>query len=95
MAGGDRASGAARWVDDRLGLAAASKKYLRKVFPDHWSFMLGEIALWSFVVLLLAGVFLTLWFKPGMAETTCTGSYAPSARAEGLRGLRVGPPDLL
>ena len=41
------------------------KKNLRKVFPDHWSFMLGEVALWSFVVLLLTGVFLTLWFHPG------------------------------
>ena len=42
----------ATWADDRLGLATAMKKNLRKVFPDHWSFMLGEIALWSFVVLL-------------------------------------------
>ncbi len=83
MARGEGTRGAARWVDDRLGLAAVSKKYLRKVFPDHWSFMLGEIALWSFVVLLVTGVFLTLWFKPGMAETTYTGSYAP------LRGLKV------
>ena len=46
---------AAGWADDRLGLATLAKKNLRKVFPDHWSFMLGEIALWSFVVLLLTG----------------------------------------
>ncbi|MFL6128039.1 MAG: cytochrome bc complex cytochrome b subunit, partial [Mycobacteriales bacterium] len=52
-----------------------------KVFPDHWSFMLGEIALWSFVVLLLTGVFLTLWFTPSMGETTYQGSYGP------LRGV--------
>src|SRR5262245_9005834 len=51
------------------------KKQLRKVFPDHWSFMLGEIALWSFIVLLLTGVFLTLWFQPSMAEVTYEGSY--------------------
>ena len=44
--------GVASWVDDRTGIAAATKKQVRKVFPDHWSFMLGEIALWSFVVLL-------------------------------------------
>ena len=50
---------AAEWADERLGLATAMKKQVRKVFPDHWSFMLGEIALWSFVVLLLTGVFLT------------------------------------
>ncbi|PKH44435.1 ubiquinol-cytochrome c reductase cytochrome b subunit [Nocardioides alpinus] len=51
------------------------KKNLRKVFPDHWSFMLGEIALWSFVVLLLTGVFLTLWFNPSMGHVTYEGSY--------------------
>src|SRR6476659_1310947 len=67
---------AAEWADDRLGLATLAKKNLRKVFPDHWSFMLGEIALWSFVVLLLTGVFLTLWFTPSMGETTYQGSYA-------------------
>ncbi|MDH2416777.1 ubiquinol-cytochrome c reductase cytochrome b subunit [Nocardioides sp. CER19] len=66
---------AAGWADERLGLAAMGKKNLRKVFPDHWSFMLGEIALWSFVVLLLSGVFLTLWFRPSMAEVTYQGSY--------------------
>src|SRR5690606_32680606 len=48
---------------------------IRKVFPDHWSFMLGEIALWSFVVLLITGVFLTLWFNPSMGEVQYQGSY--------------------
>ena len=52
---GKKLSGPVGWMDDRLGLAAAGKKNLRKVFPEHWSFMLGEIALWSFVVLLLTG----------------------------------------
>ena len=52
------------------------RKNLRKVFPDHWSFMLGEIALWSFVVLLLTGVFLTFWFMPSMSESTYQGTYA-------------------
>src|SRR3954447_64526 len=70
------AGAVAEWADDRLGLAGLAKKNLRKVFPDHWSFMLGEIALWSFVVLLLSGVFLTLWFTPSMGETTYQGSYA-------------------
>ncbi len=57
------------------------KKQIRKVFPDHWSFMLGEIALWSFVVLLLTGVFLTLWYVPSMGEVEYQGSYDP------LRGV--------
>src|SRR3954464_11103753 len=74
---------AAEWADDRLGLATLAKKNLRKVFPDHWSFMLGEIALWSFVVLLLSGVFLTLWFTPSMGEVQYNGSY------EQLRGIQM------
>ena len=69
-------AGLATWVDDRAGIATAAKSQIRKVFPDHWSFMLGEIALWSFVVLLLTGTFLTLWFKPSMGETIYNGSYA-------------------
>jgi quinol---cytochrome-c reductase cytochrome b subunit len=71
------------WADERLGLAAMGKKNLRKVFPDHWSFMLGEIALWSFVVLLLTGVFLTLWFNPSMGEVQYNGTY------EQLRGVHM------
>jgi ubiquinol-cytochrome c reductase cytochrome b subunit len=79
----NKAAGAATWADDRLGLATATKKQIRKVFPDHWSFMLGEIALWSFVVLLLTGVFLTLWFKPSMGEIVYQGSY------DQLRGIHM------
>ena len=68
-------TGAATWADERLGLASLLKKNLRKVFPDHWSFLLGEIALYSFIILLLTGVFLTVWFKPSMAEIEYEGSY--------------------
>ncbi|WP_243060358.1 ubiquinol-cytochrome c reductase cytochrome b subunit [Nocardioides sp. SR21] len=79
----NRVGAVAGWADDRLGLAALGKKQLRKVFPDHWSFMLGEIALWSFVVLLLTGVFLTLWFNPSMGEVAYDGSY------DQLRGIEM------
>ncbi|TWD84572.1 menaquinol-cytochrome c reductase cytochrome b subunit precursor [Kribbella amoyensis] len=71
------------WLDQRLGVAKIGKKNLRKVFPDHWSFMLGEIALYSFVILLLSGVFLTLWFKPSMAEVEYQGTYSL------LKGLKM------
>ncbi len=77
------AGAVATWADERLGIATATKKQLRKVFPDHWSFMLGEIALWSFVILLLTGVFLTLWFKPSMGEVVYSGSY------DQLRGIEM------
>jgi ubiquinol-cytochrome c reductase cytochrome b subunit len=79
----ERAGGPVKWLDDRIGLAHSAKHQLRKVFPDHWSFMLGEIALWSFVILLITGTFLTFWFNPSMGEVTYTGSYAR------LRGLQM------
>ena len=62
-------------LDDRVGLAALGRKNLRKVFPDHWSFLLGEVALYSFIICLITGVFLTIWFRPSMAEITYDGSY--------------------
>lgn len=68
-------SGPVAWMDERVGVAKLGKAALRKVFPDHWSFLLGEIALYSFVVLLLTGIFLTLWFKPSMAEIEYEGTY--------------------
>ncbi|RYV50310.1 cytochrome bc1 complex cytochrome b subunit [Pengzhenrongella frigida] len=75
--GGARAAGAtADYLDQRTGIAAAVKGLSRKIFPDHWSFMLGEIALYSFVVLLISGVFLTAFFVPSMAETEYDGPWA-------------------
>ncbi len=73
----------ATWLDERIGLGKLGKAALRKVFPDHWSFLLGEIALYSFIVLLLTGIFLTIWFKPSMAEIEYQGTY------ELMRGLQM------
>ncbi len=64
-------------ADERAPISSLAKANLRKIFPDHWSFMLGEIALYSFIVLLLTGVYLTIWFKPSMTEVVYHGSYAP------------------
>jgi ubiquinol-cytochrome c reductase cytochrome b subunit len=63
------------YADDRLSAAGFLKRNLKKVFPDHWSFMLGEIALYSFIVLLISGTYLTLFFKPAMTEVIYNGSY--------------------
>lgn len=71
------AAGTADYLDERLGLSAAVKFGARKVFPDHWSFMLGEVCLYSFIALLLSGTFLTLWFVPSMGHTEYQGAYAP------------------
>ncbi|MFF7380201.1 cytochrome bc complex cytochrome b subunit [Streptomyces massasporeus] len=65
----------ADWADGRLGLYGLAKANMRKVFPDHWSFMLGEVTLYSFVVLILTGVYLTLFFEPSMQEVVYNGSY--------------------
>jgi ubiquinol-cytochrome c reductase cytochrome b subunit len=66
-----------RWVDDRLGTSRFARSALNKVFPDHWSFMLGEIALYCFVILLMTGTFLTFFFDPSSRPTVYDGSYAP------------------
>jgi ubiquinol-cytochrome c reductase cytochrome b subunit len=72
-----------RAIDERLGLAKVTKIAMRKVFPDHWSFLLGEIALYSFIILLLTGVFLTFFFDPSVKVVTYNGSYVP------LKGVQM------
>jgi ubiquinol-cytochrome c reductase cytochrome b subunit len=62
-------------LDDRLHAARGVRVLLRKVFPDHWTFLLGEIALYSFIILLLTGTFLTLFFQPSMSTVIYHGSY--------------------
>ncbi len=71
------AGNVAGYVDDRVGAARYLKKSLKKVFPDHWSFLLGEIALYSFIILLLSGTFLTFWFDPSQREIIYDGAYEP------------------
>ncbi|MEU0007297.1 cytochrome b N-terminal domain-containing protein [Streptomyces sp. NPDC006314] len=61
----------------RLPVSSAGKEFLRKAFPDHWSFLLGELALYSLLVLVLTGVYLTFFFHPDMAERPYSGSYLP------------------
>ena len=63
---GDVMAGQGNAVDSRYHLSAATRRQLNKVFPTHWSFLLGEIAMYSFIVLLLTGVYLTLFFDPSM-----------------------------
>jgi ubiquinol-cytochrome c reductase cytochrome b subunit len=73
----------ARWVEVRTGAATAARALMRKVFPDHWSFLLGEVALFCFVILVLTGTFLTFFYVPSDAPTTYSGDYLP------LRGSQV------
>nr|WP_257004494.1 ubiquinol-cytochrome c reductase cytochrome b subunit [Streptomyces sp. SA15] len=78
----DAGKRAADWTDGRLPVSEGGG-LLRKAFPDHWSFLLGEIALYSFVVLLLTGVWLTLFFHPSMTQVVYDGSHRP------LDGVRM------
>jgi ubiquinol-cytochrome c reductase cytochrome b subunit len=79
---GGALAGTANYLDERVGLGIVLKGFGRKVFPDHWSFMLGEVALYSFVILILSGTFLTFFYQPSMAEVYYQGSYAPLKGAE-------------
>ncbi len=79
---GGALAGTANYLDERVGLGIVLKGFGRKVFPDHWSFMLGEVALYSFVILILSGTFLAFFYQPSMAEVYYQGSYAPLKGAE-------------
>jgi ubiquinol-cytochrome c reductase cytochrome b subunit len=80
---GDVLAGQGNAVDSRYHPSAGVRRQLNKVFPTHWSFLLGEIAMYSFVVLLLTGVYLTLFFDPSMQEVVYNGVYQP------LRGVEM------
>ncbi|HHW84162.1 MAG TPA: cytochrome bc complex cytochrome b subunit, partial [Actinomycetales bacterium] len=71
------------WLDQRTGAAKAIKEFARKVFPDHWSFLLGEVALYSFLVLVLTGVFLALYFDPSMTHVV----YPEDAMPVSMQGV--------
>jgi ubiquinol-cytochrome c reductase cytochrome b subunit len=81
---GSRFTGAvANYLDERTSISGITKELGRKIFPDHWSFMLGEVALYSFIVILLSGTFLTFFFEPTMTEVHYDGSFVP------LKGMEM------
>ncbi|HEY4007314.1 MAG TPA: cytochrome b N-terminal domain-containing protein, partial [Pseudonocardia sp.] len=79
----EKAATALDEIDQRYHPAAGMRKQFNKVFPTHWSFMLGEIALYSFIILLLSGTYLGLFFDPSMQEVTYNGAF------DNLRGLSM------
>ncbi|WP_433299263.1 cytochrome bc1 complex cytochrome b subunit [Pseudonocardia sp. CA-142604] len=70
-------------LDERYRVAVGLRRVANRVFPTHWSFMLGEIAFYSFLVLLLSGVYLALFFDPSMQTVTYNGRY------DNLRGVTM------
>ncbi len=73
----------AEWAGAPQGVVERMKSGARRAFPDHWSFLLGEICLYSFVILIVTGVYLSLHFHPSAAMVQYQGSYGP------LRGHMV------
>jgi len=73
-----------KWLDERLELDRLNKKFMRKAFPVHHSFFLGEIALFSFVILVLTGLFLTFNFEPSTRMVKLGGEEVPAAYASVL-----------
>jgi ubiquinol-cytochrome c reductase cytochrome b subunit len=69
-------------VTDRVGADSFTGKVLRKVFPNHFSFLWGEVALYSFMVLLITGTYLTLFFEGSQQKLVYNGSYGPLQGAE-------------
>lgn len=81
---GQRFTGwAANYVDERTSISGLVKELGRKIFPDHWSFMLGEVALYSFIAILLSGTFLTFFFQASMVPVIYDGSWVP------LKGIEM------
>ena len=66
-----------RFIDERTASAPFLKKALRYVVPDHWSFLLGEVALYAFILLIATGIYLALFFVPSTAHTVYHGPYTP------------------
>jgi ubiquinol-cytochrome c reductase cytochrome b subunit len=63
------------WLDQRTGIAAVARVGLRKVFPDHWTFLLGEVALFCLIVLVATGTFLTFFYTADARQTIYDGAY--------------------
>ncbi|UOX85145.1 cytochrome bc complex cytochrome b subunit [Amycolatopsis sp. FBCC-B4732] len=80
---------AANNADQRYHAAKGLRHQLNKVFPTHWSFLLGEIALYSFIILLLTGVYLTLFFDPSMQEVVYHGSFTNMQGLEMSQAFRT------
>jgi ubiquinol-cytochrome c reductase cytochrome b subunit len=69
--------GIVRFVDERSGGSPLIRKALRYVFPDHWSFLLGEVAMYIFMLLVATGTYLTLFFDDSATKTVYHGRYEP------------------
>ena len=79
-----------RFVDERTSAAPLLRKTLRYLFPDHWSFLLGEVALYAFLVLVATGIYLALFFDPSTRQDRLPRVLRAARRADDERGIQVG-----
>ncbi|AXG10751.1 cytochrome b [Haloplanus rubicundus] len=63
------------WFDSRLGVEEG-QEFLGKAFPAEDSFLLGEVALFCFLFLVLSGVFLGFFYEPSTSDVEYDGSVA-------------------
>jgi len=70
-----------KWFDERLELKKFKEKFLSKTFPTHPTFLLGEIALFSFITLVVTGIFLGLLYEPSTKMVSLFGAMVPAAYA--------------
>jgi ubiquinol-cytochrome c reductase cytochrome b subunit len=61
-------------IDRRTGLRSVVRKTADKVFPGHWSFLLGEVALITFGILVVTGIVLALFYRPFIDPVAYSGS---------------------
>jgi len=69
------------WFDERLELKKFKAKFLVKTFPTHPTFLLGELALFSFITLVATGVFLGFLYEPSTKMVSLFGAMVPAAYA--------------
>jgi cytochrome b-561 len=74
-----------KWFDERLDISKFKAKFLTKTFPTHPTFLLGEMALFSFITLAVTGVFLGLLYEPSTKMVSLFGAMVPSAYASVVR----------
>ncbi|MGC8492277.1 MAG: cytochrome b [Syntrophobacteraceae bacterium] len=74
-----------QWLDERLELKNFKEKFLTKTFPTHPSFLFGEIALFSFINLVVTGIFLGLLYEPSIKNVSLFGAMVPAAYASVVR----------
>ena len=73
---------ASRSAEQRVGAASRIRWMLSYVFPDHWSFLIGEIALYSFIVLVGTGIYLAIFYTPSSGQVIYNGPYLPLQGAQ-------------